>query len=427
MSPTVPPTTTAPPPTKAAPPARPLPPTVFVLSACARNARSVRRSLSSPCHLRREGRTVGARQVVRTRGYVPWSGVGRSLERGVIGSLDRSEAGVVRGGGQHPDGYCRQRDETRDGETDGLPAARTSAAGNGPEMNVERACVGDPIAKGGQKDSRPLLSSGRRISLFARRLRVLLMRTPPARCSRPDRPLDYRNRRGQIGRRSWNLPWLCWFVWWGAVGSITRLISQLDAREQSPSARWPRTTPDPSSDGVVIVSATSVKRPLLLGALLIALASCPLVEQQAGALHTASVAAVSTPIAPPPQLQPVSGGGLTGKTPTGVVAAAAKPGVKRPARKTARAEVKTGDAVTARLTRASAADVQAGTAAEVALSFALDQLGKPYVWGAEGPGCLRLFRADHAGVRGGRLSASAHCRRAGDGGNPGERRGPPTG
>jgi cell wall-associated NlpC family hydrolase len=131
------------------------------------------------------------------------------------------------------------------------------------------------------------------------------------------------------------------------------------------------------------VSAQSVKRPLLAGVLLLALASCPLVEQYPITVRSTPAAAVSTAVKSWPQLQPVSGGGLTA-APANPVAATPKPSTKSKARKTAIAGVAVADTASD-LAPASSADLQASTAAEVALSFALDQLGKPYEWGAEGP------------------------------------------
>ena len=52
---------------------------------------------------------------------------------------------------------------------------------------------------------------------------------------------------------------------------------------------------------------------------------------------------------------------------------------------------------------------EATTVGTTALRAALTQRGKPYVWGAAGPGLLRLLRPGHVGVRpGGHLAAALH-------------------
>jgi cell wall-associated NlpC family hydrolase len=137
------------------------------------------------------------------------------------------------------------------------------------------------------------------------------------------------------------------------------------------------------------VSTRSVRRPLFAGVALLALTCCPLAEQKTGVLHAvAAASSVTAPAAKPEPLQPTSGEGLLDSRPAPIV------GTPRvaPVRKKALAP-KTGDAVaTAQLASRSTGqlvlagdDLTAGTAAQTALSFALDQLGKPYVWGAEGP------------------------------------------
>jgi cell wall-associated NlpC family hydrolase len=137
------------------------------------------------------------------------------------------------------------------------------------------------------------------------------------------------------------------------------------------------------------VSARSVSRPLLAGVGLIALACCPFVEQQTRALRP--VAAISPVVAPQPKAQPlqaVSGTGLLKEPerqvakPPSVVAAGKKAAKPTSAKATATATPASG--LTGQLDL-TGEDLTASSAAEVALSFALDQLGKPYVWGAEGP------------------------------------------
>ena len=133
------------------------------------------------------------------------------------------------------------------------------------------------------------------------------------------------------------------------------------------------------------MSAQSVKRPLLAGALLLSLASCPLVERQATQLRPAAQSVATASKAQ--QLASVPGSGLL---------AAGRPSASSSAAPSAKPKRKQKHAIgsltagsqeapgrTVRLT--SAQDLRASTAALAALSFALDQLGKPYVWGAEGP------------------------------------------
>jgi cell wall-associated NlpC family hydrolase len=135
------------------------------------------------------------------------------------------------------------------------------------------------------------------------------------------------------------------------------------------------------------VSAQSVKRPLLAGALLLSLASCPLVERQATQLQSAAQSVGTASEAQ--QLAWVPGSGLLAAgrpSASSSVAPSAKPKPKRKPKHAigyVAAASKEASGSTIRLT--SAEDLKASTAAQTALSFALDQLGKPYVWGAEGP------------------------------------------
>jgi cell wall-associated NlpC family hydrolase len=132
------------------------------------------------------------------------------------------------------------------------------------------------------------------------------------------------------------------------------------------------------------VSAQSVKRPLLAGALLLALASCPLVEQQATHLRPVAASVATTPKAP--QLESIPGSGLLAAARPSAspsASSSAKPKQKIAVGAAASADLKGGRQ--SKVRPASAKDVKAGTDAQTALSFALDQLGKPYVWGAEGP------------------------------------------
>jgi cell wall-associated NlpC family hydrolase len=137
------------------------------------------------------------------------------------------------------------------------------------------------------------------------------------------------------------------------------------------------------------VPARSASRLLLACVGLVVLACCPFVEQQTRALRP--VAAISSVVAPQPKAQPlqaVSGTGLLkesarqiAKAPS-VVAAGKK--AANPASAKAAATATPASGLTGQLDLAGQA-LTASSAAEAALSFALDQLGKPYVWGAEGP------------------------------------------
>jgi cell wall-associated NlpC family hydrolase len=133
------------------------------------------------------------------------------------------------------------------------------------------------------------------------------------------------------------------------------------------------------------VSAQSVKRHLLAGALLLTLASCPLVERQATQLQPAAQSVAAAPKAQ--QLASVLGSGLLAAGHPNASPSAAPSAKPKPKRKHVISSVaavsKEAPGSTVSLT--SAQDLKAGTAALAALSFALDQLGKPYVWGAEGP------------------------------------------
>jgi cell wall-associated NlpC family hydrolase len=131
------------------------------------------------------------------------------------------------------------------------------------------------------------------------------------------------------------------------------------------------------------VSAQSVKRPLLAGALLLLLASCPLVERQATQMQPAAQSEAAAPKAQ--QLASVLGSGLLAAGRPNASPSAAPSAKRKPKRVigSVAAGSKEAPGQTVRLT--SAEDLKAGTAAQTALSFALDQLGKPYVWGAEGP------------------------------------------
>jgi cell wall-associated NlpC family hydrolase len=137
------------------------------------------------------------------------------------------------------------------------------------------------------------------------------------------------------------------------------------------------------------VPARSVNRPLLVGVSLIALACCPLVEQKAsGVRPVASVTSVVTPRATPQPLQSVPGTGLLRQPQRQIgnalsVVAAGKKAAKPP--KSAKATLTANTESRSARPALSGLDLAAGSAAEQALSFALDQLGKPYVWGAEGP------------------------------------------
>ena len=134
------------------------------------------------------------------------------------------------------------------------------------------------------------------------------------------------------------------------------------------------------------MSARSVSRPLFAGIALLALACCPLAEQKTAFLHAAAAASAAPSVATPEPLQAVPGQGLLQQQRTSIVQAASPT--------TAVEKAVTADTGTATDTAPAASrsglvlagdDLTAGAAAEAALAFALEQLGKPYVWGAEGP------------------------------------------
>ena len=131
------------------------------------------------------------------------------------------------------------------------------------------------------------------------------------------------------------------------------------------------------------MSAQSVKRPLLAGALLLSLASCPLVERQATQLRPAAQSVATAPKAQ--QLASVAGSGLLAVGRPSASPSAAPSAKRKPKHVIGSVAVASKEVPGSTVRLSSAQDLKAGTAAQVALSFALDQLGKPYVWGAEGP------------------------------------------